>query len=49
MFITLYKAESQVDTLALIQEKVQNTLELIGIGEKSPEQNSNDSGSKINN
>jgi len=37
------------DTLSLIEEKVGKSLKLIGTGEKFLKQNSNGSGSKINN
>jgi hypothetical protein len=38
----------KTDTLKLIEEKVGKSLEHISTGEKSPEPNTNGSGSKIN-
>jgi hypothetical protein len=37
------------DTLNLIEEKVRNCLKQIGIGDKLSEQNTNSTGTKINN
>jgi len=39
----------KLDTLNLLEEKMNNNLEYVSMGENFPEQNTNGSGSKINN